>query len=810
MVGPFLFKLTSMKKLLSFISILTFLSANAGTKYLMPDGNNSIYMQRAQVAALNLEGGDTVTISPIYVPTNISSWYMEGIYGKSDAHVVLTLPVGKTLGGSSLRNLDIDDSQYFDVVNMNIDGQYNGRMGIHCGYVRDCKFFNINIKNVGIGIQIKVNPDTLSTPASYFPNGILKNIELNTITVDSSDTEGFYIGHTNSTTGQSPTKPPDPIWGLKIINCTARNAGWDGFQLTNAMNVYINGITVINGGYKHESAQSQGITLQDYTSGHFFNLTSTTSGAAGITILGVNTILGKNWTITDPTLDPHSLGVFIDNRGIRYPHAGGRKLLVQDLKILTPNSFGTLAISQGTNACATCAATIPGKMVRVTYDQAKWSGGTDGIGDAVNQYIGGNRPSAIADGMNRTDTVYYTNMTRDFLVRSVQTELTAEPLSPIFLRSVSSSEKMTLKWDTMSTGGMALIRYNIYKGKDSTNMPIVATASGLATSWDDTSVPDGDSNYYAVSAVNSNGESDPLYTIKQFKHVVPPPPTVPAAPVLNSAAAGDNKVDLLWTSGASGGSPITNYKVWRGVSSGATNTLVGNTAGTTFTDNSPNNGTLYYYTIAADNSVGTSSKSNELSATPHPPTAPLAPTLNTATAGNGFVTVSWTPGNDGGSPITNYKVYRGTVSGTTTTFVANTTNTTYTDNTVTNETRYYYAIVPENAIGAGTKSNELTAFPSAMSVPGAPTSVSATPGTGQITISWSAPVSDGGSAITGYKIMRGTSAGGAKNPIATVSASTFTRIDGGRAAGTTYYYTVIATNNVGDGPASSEVSAAAN
>ena len=47
-------------------------------------------------------------------------------------------------------------------------------------------------------------------------------------------------------------------------------------------------------------------------------------------------------------------------------------------------------------------------------------------------------------------------------------------------------------------------------------------------------------------------------------------------------------------------------------------------------------------------------------------------------------------------------------------------------------------------------------------VPGAPTGVSATPGNTQISVSWSAPASDGGLAITGYKMS--AQAGGTPSP----------------------------------------------
>ena len=74
------------------------------------------------------------------------------------------------------------------------------------------------------------------------------------------------------------------------------------------------------------------------------------------------------------------------------------------------------------------------------------------------------------------------------------------------------------------------------------------------------------------------------------------------------------------------------------------------------------NGTTYYYQVTAVNAVGEGARSNERSATPAAPaTAPGAPTLNSATAGNGSVALAWSaPASNGGAAITGYKVYRGT------------------------------------------------------------------------------------------------------------------------------------------------------
>ncbi|MGH9059954.1 MAG: cell wall-binding repeat-containing protein, partial [Acidimicrobiales bacterium] len=97
---------------------------------------------------------------------------------------------------------------------------------------------------------------------------------------------------------------------------------------------------------------------------------------------------------------------------------------------------------------------------------------------------------------------------------------------------------------------------------------------------------------------------------------------------------------------------------------------------------------------------------------------------------------------------------------------------------------------------------------STATVPGAPTNLTATPGNTQVALSWTAPVSDGGSSITGYKIYEGTTAGGegATPAKTTTGAGTKTTITG-LTNGTTYYFTVKAVNAFGISPASSEAPA---
>jgi fibronectin type 3 domain-containing protein len=164
---------------------------------------------------------------------------------------------------------------------------------------------------------------------------------------------------------------------------------------------------------------------------------------------------------------------------------------------------------------------------------------------------------------------------------------------------------------------------------------------------------------------------------------------------------------------------------------------------------------------------------------------------------------------DGGSPITNYKVYRGTVSGgeTLLTTLGNTTS--YDDAAVTNGTTYFYKVSAVNAVGEGAQSNEVSATPQAgVTVPSAPQNLTAAPAKGKgVQLNWSPPASNGGSPITGYNIYRGASAGGETLLTSVGNVTSFK--DTSTTRGQTYYYKVTAVNAVGESPASNEANASA-
>ncbi len=191
----------------------------------------------------------------------------------------------------------------------------------------------------------------------------------------------------------------------------------------------------------------------------------------------------------------------------------------------------------------------------------------------------------------------------------------------------------------------------------------------------------------------------------------PVTPTVPDPPTLDTATPGDTTVDLSWSAPYDGGSALTGYNIYSGISSGGETLLDNVGAGTTvYNDTGLTNGTVYFYKVSAVNIVGESALSNELSATPA--TIPDAPILVSAVEGPGSVALTWTaPLDDGGSPITGYGLYRGLGSGSETLIVTLPAITYYADLVVDPGTTYFYKVSAINAVGEGPLSNELAATP---------------------------------------------------------------------------------------------------
>ena len=284
-----------------------------------------------------------------------------------------------------------------------------------------------------------------------------------------------------------------------------------------------------------------------------------------------------------------------------------------------------------------------------------------------------------------------------------------------------------------------------------------------------------------------------------------PSATAPSPPILGSNAATANAngtVSVTWTDPSSNGSPITGYTVIPYPPCGScTGTSVAGGGATSGTVTGLTQGTTYTFTVTATNSLGTSdpsSRSNPVTV-PGPPTAPT--NVAAAAQPNGTVTVSWTDPPNPGSPITGYTVTPNPACPSCTGKSVSSGSATSTNiGGLTSGAAYTFTVTATNAIGTSPQSaasNSVTT----PTVPGAPAIGTATAGTGQATLTWTAPGSNGGSAITGYTVTPYVG-GSAQTPQTFVSTAT-TEVVTGLTNGTSYTFKVAAINGVGTGSMSS-------
>jgi parallel beta-helix repeat protein len=175
-------------------------------------------------------------------------------------------------------------------------------------------------------------------------------------------------------------------------------------------------------------------------------------------------------------------------------------------------------------------------------------------------------------------------------------------------------------------------------------------------------------------------------------------------------------------------------------------------------------------------------------------TVPSAPTGMTATIGDRIVSLSWGAPSDGRAPIDYYIVYQDGID------VAHPTTNSTTISGLANGQSYTFKVAAHNSVGMGAESSGVSATPNRIpTVPSIPIGLVATPGNGQVSISWSAPSSNGGAIIDYYIVYQnGTDV---RHPSGTSVTIT------GLTNGQDYGFTVAAHNSAGIGSLSSGITA---
>ena len=175
---------------------------------------------------------------------------------------------------------------------------------------------------------------------------------------------------------------------------------------------------------------------------------------------------------------------------------------------------------------------------------------------------------------------------------------------------------------------------------------------------------------------------------------------------------------------------------------------------------------------------------------------PLAPTIGTATVSGLTASVPFTgPADFGDAAITSYTATSnpGGITGSNASSPISISG-------LTANTSYTFTVTATNSYGTSNASSASNSITTA-TTPGAPTSVTASdPGTdGYALVSWTAPASNGGSAITDYAVQYSSNSGSSWTTFSDgTSASTSATVTG-LTIGTEYIFRVAATNIIGTG-----------
>ena len=374
-----------------------------------------------------------------------------------------------------------------------------------------------------------------------------------------------------------------------------------------------------------------------------------------------------------------------------------------------------------------------------------------------------------------------------------------------------SPSAIELSWSVpLDPGSSAIIGYRIEASSTRTGVwsELVANTGTASTTYQDTGLSPSTTRYYRVSAINSFGTGIPSNIEGAITEL-----DAPGAPrQLTAQAQGTSAIELDWTAPLPRGTaPVTGYRIQRSsTGTGGWQSLVANTGSTTtrYTDDGLSPGTTRYYRVLAISGARTSDWSNVAHATTDDLTVPDAPTGLRATPdglqGSTQIRLNWSaPSNDGGSPITGYRIERAVIrGGVWIIHVASTgsATTTYLDTGLPPNTTRFYRVRALNAQGHGDPSNVAEGTTNAAR-PGQPGNLRArATGPTSITLAWDAPSSDGGARITGYTIRARGPTDGTWITIQRNTGSTATTFEHtGLRPASAYRYQVAAINRVGPG-----------
>ena len=402
----------------------------------------------------------------------------------------------------------------------------------------------------------------------------------------------------------------------------------------------------------------------------------------------------------------------------------------------------------------------------------------------------------------------------------------AQPLgAPTSLQGSIGDGQIDLWWTTPSGGTGTLTDYEVQSSTDGgTNWSTAGTVGSGAPPTSQNpfriaGLQNGTTYTFQVRAKDTSNTWGPYSTASGSLTPSLPPPS----PTNVSGTAGNGSVTVSWTAPSmTGYAALTGYKVEQSTDGNIWSTSTSNTGstGTTYSATSLTNGTGYYFRVSGINAAGTGTASTASTAVIPRTTPGLVTNIAASTPQDDMLSLTWTAPNDNGAAIDGYSVeiapesiqymppnntpmpgpgtFAAPASGTCTTATSST-NTACTITGLTAGSNYYVRVSAHNAAGYGSTGGSMALTP--VGLPAAPTTVLATAGNGQASLSWTAG-SNGGSTIAGYKVEKEMGGNWITVSADTQSTSTSYTVTG-LTNGTAYTFRVTAINANGAGTASS-------
>ena len=523
--------------------------------------------------------------------------------------------------------------------------------------------------------------------------------------------------------------------------------------------------------------------------------TAGADGGSAITNYEYSTDGGTNWVTPSPAVTSSPITITGLSNGTTYT-----------VKLRAVNAVGTSAASSSVTAAPQAVAPSAPTALAATRGDASisiaFTAGANG-GAAISNYeyeLNGSGTwvafspaqtsspvtiSSLTNGTAYTVKLRAVNTAGSGAASSATSSVTPVALAaaPTSLNATAGNGSITVSFTAGSNGGSTITNYEYQLDGGGPWLPFTPpqTSSPVTISG----LTNGVAHTVKLRAFNSAG---PGVASTATSSVTPM--TAASAPTGLTATPHDQSIDVAFTPGADGGSAISNYE-YRLNGTGSWTVLSPSDTTSPITITGLTNGTAYSVELRAVTGYSSAGTASGATASVTPAAVPLAPTITSATAGNGSASIAFTAGTTGGSAITNYEYSTDNGSTWVTPSPAVTTSPLAITG-LTGGTSYQVKLRAVNAIGSGAASSASLVTPT-VGVPAAPATLSLTAGVTSVTIAFT-PGATGGAAITDYEY----STDGGTTWISAATTSSPITVSG-LTGGTAYTIGLRAVNSAGAG-----------